>query len=218
VKFAWESSSKSNFFNEEEIDALQELMNIAFGQAAAELAEVIDISVELSFPKLNVVKVSELSDMILKNIGVNSRLNSVEQAYKGDASGLALLIFPFGTEKEFVSLFYADEEEAETDIFADVEREVLAEVGNILIGACVSKIFDLLDTPVTYTPPHTAIGKELITDHLVGCFSKKDYAIMLNTKFSLSEKTIEGCLFLINCNKSIEPLKEALAKLFESYE
>ena len=56
--------NRSSYFSEEEIDALQELMNIAFGQAAAELAEIIDISVVLSFPKLETVKIEALPDFI----------------------------------------------------------------------------------------------------------------------------------------------------------
>ncbi|PLX67308.1 MAG: chemotaxis protein CheC [Denitrovibrio sp.] len=211
-------SDNVNFFNDEETDALQELMNIAFGQAAAELAEVIDISVTLSFPKLNIVKVSDLMNHIADDVKYINKCNLVEQRYKGDTGGVAYLIFPHGTEKEFVSMFHMDEEDNDHEVFIDVEREVLSEVGNILIGACISKIFDLLKTNVTYTPPHTMIGHKFENHFLKGCFTGEDYAIMLNTGFSLSEKTIEGYLFLVNCQSSIEPLKKALADLFESYE
>jgi len=208
---------KTNFFEEDEIDALQEIMNIAFGQAAAELAEVIDISVDLSFPKMGMVSVDKLPEYINENIQSLEKCNMVEQSYKGSARGVAYLIFPHGTEKDFISLFHM-EEVGTNELFVDVEREVISEVGNILIGACVSKIFDLLKSTVIYAPPHTIIGSTFQRQFICERFKEGDYAIMLNTTFSLSEKTIEGYLFLINCQTSITPLKKALQELFESYE
>lgn len=211
-------TEKVQFFNEEEVDALQEIMNIAFGQAAAELAEIIDISVELSFPKLETIKVSELPAFIAKNTNNLTTFNIVEQYFKGAAGGHAYLIFPYGTEKEFISLFHMDNENGHEELIIDVEREVLSEVGNILIGACVSKIFDLLKTSVTYTPPRTMINYNFEEKILTSKFDEDDFAIMLETSFTLSEKKVEGFLFLVNSKKSVDPLKKALQELFESYE
>lgn len=211
-------SVNTPFFTEDEIDGLQELMNIAFGQAAAELAEIIDISVALSFPRLQSISVHELPEFIAENTNNMKKCNIVEQAFRGSAAGVAYLIFAHGTEKEFVSLFHTDETDSDHDMFIDIEREVLSEVGNILIGACVSKIFDLLKTSVTYTPPHTMIGMTFSEQFVQGRFSGDDFAIMLKTSFTLSEKSVEGFLFLINHQSSVQPLKKALADLFESYE
>lgn len=215
-------TKNANFFTEDETDALQELMNIAFGQAAAELAEIIDISVKLSFPKLEVVQISALPRFISGDIHGSEqcriKYNIIEQTFRGNTGGVAFLIFPHGSEKEFVSLFHADDGEGDHELFIDVEREVLSEVGNILIGACVSKIFDLLKTPVTYLPPHTVIGQQFEDKFFIGRFSGDDFAIMLKTSFSLSEKSVEGFLFLVSCQSSVEPLKQALSDLFESYE
>lgn len=44
----------------DEVEILQEIMNIAFGQAAADLAEVIDIYVELSVPYIKILHATEL--------------------------------------------------------------------------------------------------------------------------------------------------------------
>jgi chemotaxis protein CheC len=209
--------SDKAFFSAEETDVLQELMNIAFGQAAAELAEVIDVSVMLSFPKLETVSVQKLPSAISENTNKLLKFNIIEQAYKGASNGVAYLIFPYGTEREFISLFHMDE--SETDgMFIDIQREVLSEVGNILIGACVSKIFDLLKTPVVYTPPHTSIGLKFEESVFKGRFKGEDFAIMLETSFCLSEKCVQGYLFLVNCEESVAPLKKALAEFMESYQ
>lgn len=164
------------------------------------------------------MRISELPFFISGDIHYINKCNIIEQAFKGEAGGVAFLIFPYGTEKDFVSMFHADQNEEDHELFIDVEREVLSEVGNILIGACVSKIFDLLKTSVTYTPTHTVIGHKFEDKFFRGRFSGDDFAIMLKTSFSLNEKSVEGFLFLVNCQSSVEPLKKALADLFESYE
>ena len=44
----------SSTLNELEKDALQEIMNISFGQAAADLSDVIDLYVTLTVPFIDV--------------------------------------------------------------------------------------------------------------------------------------------------------------------
>ena len=46
--------------SDEERDILQEVMNIAFGKASAELAEVIDIYVVLSIPDIKLLQTAEV--------------------------------------------------------------------------------------------------------------------------------------------------------------
>ena len=50
------TSQPKPIFSEEEKDILQEIMNIAFGNATADLAEVIDIYVLLSVPDIKVIR------------------------------------------------------------------------------------------------------------------------------------------------------------------
>ena len=103
-------------FTEMEIDTLEELMNIAFGGAAAELAETIDIFVELSTPKMKPIEVCNLTDYISGQIKDFGECSIVEQFYRGDIDGAAFLIFPFGVERDFLSLFQ--------EIFSWMTREL----------------------------------------------------------------------------------------------
>jgi chemotaxis protein CheC len=204
-------------FDELEIDALQELMNIAFGQAASELSEVIDIKVHLSFPKLNIVNIEDLPDFINGNSCNYKSYGIVEQPYKGKISGVSFLLFPKGTEKDFLHIFHGDAFDNNLDILSETEKEVLSEVGNILISACVSKLFDILDSSVTYMPPVTALDKAFSKEFIKGKFEDNDFSISLETSFSLGDKNIKGFLFLINHESSAAPIKEALSKIFKEY-
>ena len=67
---------QSSFFSEEERDILQEIMNIAFGNATADLAELIDIQVILSIPDVQVLNFNALPTYLSETISHGAR-NSV---------------------------------------------------------------------------------------------------------------------------------------------
>lgn len=205
-------------FAEDEKDILQEVMNIAFGQASAELAEVIDIFVVLSVPDIKIIKGSELPDYLCKELKPAETVNIIEQSFLGKFSGQALLVFPAGAEKDLVQLFTKDQESQIQDIDIDtLETETLLEVGNILIGACIGKIAELLKDFVAYDPPHIT-AKNI---SLEGCDSPipaESFAISIRTMFRFEQQNVEGYLFLIANQNSIDWLKKALMAFLESFE
>ncbi len=205
--------TSKGLFSELEIDALQEVMNISFGNAAADLAEVIDIFVNLNVPNIKIIKIPELTDYINSEIKDFDICSIVEQNYHGDLNGLAFLIFPFGIEKEFISYFQDKEiKKFESDDLVELEKEVLMEVGNILIGACIGKIVELLNNRVAYLPPRTIIGGNFQELFLRGRFHNNDVAITMKTYFSFEDRAVTGYLFLINSMDSLPYLKKALSK------
>jgi chemotaxis protein CheC len=202
-----------DLFTELEIDALQEVMNISFGRAAADLAEVIDIFIKLNIPNIKIIKVKELAGYINSEIKDFDTCSIVEQNYHGDFSGIAFLIFPYGIEKEFISYFHDSHiREFESDELVELEKEVLMEVGNILIGACIGKIFELLNNSVTYLPPRAIIGDNFQDIFIKGHFHDNDVAITLKTYFSFEDRGVTGYMFLINNTDSLPYLKNALSK------
>jgi chemotaxis protein CheC len=207
-------------FADEEKDILQEVMNIAFGQASAELAEVIDIFVVLSVPDIKVLKGSDLPDYLCKELKPATTVNIIEQSFLGKFSGQALLVFPAGAEKELLHLFTQDQESNSQDIDIDIdtlETETLLEVGNILIGACIGKIAELLNDVVAYDPPHIT-AKNLNLENCESPVPAENFAISIRTMFRFEQQNVEGYLFLIANQSSIDWLKKALIAFLESFE
>ncbi|MDY0189810.1 MAG: chemotaxis protein CheC [Desulfuromonas sp.] len=205
-------------FADEEKDILQEVMNIAFGQASAELAEVIDIFVLLSVPDIKVLKGADLPDYLCKELQPAETVNIIEQSFLGKFSGQALLVFPAGAEKDLVHLFTNDQESQSQDIDIDtLETETLLEVGNILIGACIGKIAELLKDIVAYDPPHIT-AKNISLDGCDSPIPAESFAISIRTMFRFEQQNVEGYLFLIANQSSIDWLKKALMAFLESFE
>ncbi|HNZ64663.1 MAG TPA: chemotaxis protein CheC [Smithella sp.] len=202
-----------------ETDLLQEIMNIAFGRAASDLAEFIDIFVILSVPQIKLLPASELPAYINNEIMDydQDKVSVVEQSFWGKFKGNALLVFPAGSGKRMITLFDGSDNFFESDPSYEREKETFLEIGNILIGACIGKLAELLGDIATYSPPRVLVEKSLhrIYESIIDPASM---AIVLKTVFALNEKNISGYMFVLAKQESFAWLKNALHKFLEQYE
>jgi len=207
---------KSEGFSEMEKGVLQEVMNIAFGRAAADLAKVIDIFVVLSIPEIKLMRGKDLFDYLIKEGKVSIPFHTIEQSFSGRISGHAVLVLPFESGEKLSSLF-----EQEEDIFEEemqqTNEDILLEIGNILTGACVGKFVELLKDLVTYSPPR--INTERLSDGEVvrKLVHPESRVISITTQFSFKEQNIDGFLFLVTDQESFLWLKKALNNFMESF-
>jgi len=202
-----------------ETDLLQEIMNIAFGRAASDLAEFIDIFVILSVPQIKLLQAYDLPAYINNEIMDydQDKVSVVEQSFWGKFKGNAFLVFPSGTGKRMISLFDGRDEYFESDPSHELEKETFLEIGNILIGACIGKLAELLGDVTTYSPPRVLVEKSLhgLYENLL---DPDSMAIVLRTVFEFNEKNISGYMFVLTKQESFAWLKQALHKFLEQYD
>ena len=211
--------NKTQLLTSEEIEILQEIMNIAFGKSAADLADVIDTQVVLTIPFISVMQVSELPDYIRSHVKDYNNISIVEQHFWGRFTGEALLVFSSGSGKELITMLQHGEQiNLTSDPIEILERETLMEIGNILIGACIGKVAELLNDVVTYTPPMIVLEKYYEDAISSSQFEPHKTAIVLRTDFSFTDGNVSGFLFLVTGNESIQWLKDALKTFIEQYE
>lgn len=213
------ASLTENIFSKNEAAILEEVMNIAFGKASADLANLIDIRILLNVPNVEVLQAKDLLQRIKQETKVYDAVSIIEQNFWGKYTGTALLAFPSTASKGLVSLF--DEEEDGEENSSLMEKETLLEVGNILIGACVGKIAQLLDDIVSFSPPRL-IPKIIINNLSSETVTPKlddpgKFAVLMKTVFHLEDKDISGFLFLIANEESMEWLKTALNNFMEKF-
>ena len=204
-------------FSSDEAAILQEVMNIAFGKASADLARVIDIRVVLNVPHVELIGADGLLQRIKEETKVYDALSIIEQNFWGKLIGSALLAFPSSAKEGLISLF--DDEGGEVSPL--LEKETLLEVGNILIGACVGKVAELLGDMVSFSPPrlnsHVVISnlsKEAVSKHLAGAGK---IAVLMKTVFHFEDKDISGFLFLVANQDSMEWLETALNNFMKNF-
>jgi len=204
--------------SDEEKEILQEIMNIAFGKAAADLAEVINIFIVLSVPHIEILKAHDLPEYLKSQVSTYDRVSIVEQNFWGDFKGSAFLVFQASAGRELVSLFGDDSNDFGSESIDALEKETLMEVGNILIGACVGKLSELLGDAVTYSPPRVVTENTPNDAIPANIFESGSSAIVLKTVFCFNERNVNGFLFLVTSHDSILWLKKSLATFMEQYE
>ncbi len=206
-------------FTDDEKDILQEIMNIAFGSATADLAEVIDIFVELSVPDIKVIDIATLPDFIKGTIHTYGDTSIIDQKFWGDFAGSSLLVFPTGAARELVEMLMDNTSHTHLEKpMVSLERESLIEIGNILIGACIGKISELLDTFATYSPPRLINDITNGYDPHMESYDPSHKAILMKTLFKFEQKDLTGLLLILTSQESIGWLKRALLAFMEQYE
>ena len=201
----------------EETDTLQEIMNIAFGRAASDLAEYIDIFVVLSPPHIKVLQAFDLPSYLNNELKDYDKISVVEQNFWGKFKGNAFLVFPSGTGKRMISLFNSENKIFESEPSYELEKETFLEIGNILIGACIGKIAELLGDVTTYSPPRVVVENGLRGVVYDNISDPDNLAIVLRTVFEFNEKNVSGYMFILTKQESFAWLKTALYKFLEQY-
>lgn len=205
----------------DDLDILQEIMNIAFGRATADLADLINIFINLSVPNVTVIGRSQLPTYLETELTDRKRgINLVEQRFWGRFHGSALLVFPSNVGKELITLLAGPETQSfESDPIDELEKGVLMEVANILIGACVGKISELLGDAVTYSPPVVIVDRDndkSFPGH--GHGNGEGSIIALRTVFCFERRDVSGFLFLLTDDTTVDWLKKALQSFMEQFE
>ena len=190
-------------------DALIELLNIGFGRAAAALSELTGHRVLLEVPQVSVHPIEELNQA-LREV-VDDEVASVHQIFSGPVGGDALLILDHraaGMLKELLT----SEPPLPLPIDASA-REVLTEVGNILLNACLGTFGNLLKVQVSFSVPHLALEtlEGIVSSIAVGRQGLR-YALIIHAAFRLRDSSLTGYLVIVLGVASIERLIRALER------
>ncbi len=179
-------------FAPEEVEALQELLNIAFGNAAAALAEALGQRIELTVPEVQLMPAVLLRYYIAAELKDQDRLDVVEQAYHGELQGTALLVLP----------------EA-------LPAPVRAEAGRILGGACVERLAQLLGTTARVAPATSAVEDRRAVAARAERAAPGAAATALRARFGIGGTS--GYLFLASGADAAPWLRGALQRFLAQY-
>lgn len=195
---------------ERQKDAISEVINISFSRAAKSLNELTNSRVIISVPKIELVEIAQL-DEILKNY-ISNEITTIHQVFNGFVEGDALLIFDRESSKKLTKILLNEEYDFE-DLDASM-REVIIEIGNIVLSACLSMFGNLLKVQLKFSVPKITLEAlhEMIQTFE---FEKSEikYALVIFMEFSLENTEIKGFLVLIMGITSLEKFIREIDKL-----
>lgn len=130
--------------DEEQRDALQELLNISMGQAANSLAQLIETKIDISIPKITSVTPTQLYSLLFET--QNSFYT--RQSFLGDVHGEVMSVLSQSGLNEVASLMEYDTPLSKEDI-----QEIILELSNILAGACLAGLSEQLELSTNLNMP-----------------------------------------------------------------
>jgi chemotaxis protein CheC len=188
---------------ERQSDALSELINIAFARTGAALSELTGHRVVLNPPEVAVYRAAELRGALAKF--VPGDVASIHQVFAGPVAGDALLLLNYAGAVQLTDLLTA--EETPSAYLDESAREVLTEVGNILLNACLGMFGNLLNVHVTFSVPrlHLETLDELIESTTTDK-GELHYALVVYTAFQVRDSSVKGFLVIVLSVGSLDRL------------
>lgn len=191
-------------------DALQELTNIAMGQAGASLATLLDEFVDLSVPRIRVVEVIDVPPVLAELVGKTNLVSAVRQSFQGYLRGEAIIIFGEPGCQALADLMGFEGELGESG-----ENELLLDVANVLSGACLGGMMEQIrnftesDGPVelSYSMP-SMMARQVMAEELID--PKKvqwSHALLLEVNFTIKNRDFIAHLTMLMPEEGIEKIR-----------
>jgi chemotaxis protein CheC len=189
-------------------DALTELINIGYARAAAALSELSGHRISLAVPEVAIHLIPEISRKLAEMI--KGEVASVNQVFSGPISGNAILLLDNKAALLLNSLLTDRPETGELDGAA---REVITEVGNVVLNACLGAFGNLLKVQVTFAVPSLKVES---VQNILYSITISDrslaYALIIHTRFHIRVSDVSGYLVIILGVTSLDTLLTELKK------
>ena len=188
-------------------DAVTELVNIAFSRTAAALSELTGNRVELAVPEVSAHPIAQLMPALGRF--VRGEVATVHQIFGGPVSGDAFLLLDVDGATRLVDLLTGAG--APTRQMGASAKEVLAEVGNILLNACLGTFGNLLKVQVSFSVPHLSIEHVgAILESLKVAHEEIRYALVVHAGFRLRDTQVTGYMVIVLSVASLDRLIHAV--------
>lgn len=132
-------SSTSELLSKEQQDYYQELLNVAVGRAASNLAKLLDAYVMMPIPKIRLLDYEKIKKRIM-DCFIDNKYSAVCQSFIGsNIAGEAMVSFRNMNIQDLATLL-----NMRKNSHKNYESELLTDISSILIGSCLSGLGEQL--------------------------------------------------------------------------
>jgi len=194
-------------FNDIVIDVLREVGNIGAGNAATALAKMINKKVDMNVPKVNVMNLSEVPELLG---GAEKEVCGIFFKLDGDIEGSIMFVLNSQSALNLVNLLMPREDAT----FDEFTLSALQEIGNILSGSYISSLSGLTNLNVHISVPSLAIDMAgaILSVPAIQFGLMGDTILIIENQFIEEDvaKSVQGYFFLIPEIDSYEKLLNSL--------
>ena len=185
--------------DEEQRDALQELLNISMGQAANSLAQLIETKIDISIPKITSVTPTQLYTLLFET----QNAFYTRQSFLGDVHGEVMSVLSQSGLNEVASLMEYDAPLSKEDI-----QEIILELSNILAGACLAGLSEQLELSTNLNMPTLFSPQMANIDEL-----QWQHSLVMEVQFAIAISSFSMRVVFCLDDESLTRMKATLDEL-----
>jgi chemotaxis protein CheC len=191
------------------IDALKELGNIGSAHAITGLSELLKKRIDVSITNVDIIPLQIIYTLFN---GPESMVSVVYlEGYSENFRGMMFLIFPHPEAQKMVEMATGSKVK-ELIVSDEMALSSLKEIGNIMCGCYLNTLAMFIGRRIMHSVPQISndmLGA-VMDSILVDLSLESDYAIVLETAFSLTQNECKGFLFFIPTSESIDTIFNAI--------
>ncbi|MGM5480841.1 MAG: chemotaxis protein CheC [Nanobdellota archaeon] len=198
--------------SEPQLDALREMGNIGTGNAITALSKFINKNIDMNIPESKFVDVTRFTEEFG---GPEKIVTSIYLEIKGELTGDAMFVFSKEGAFELIDIMMGRESGTTTE-FTEMSQSAFTELSNILTGAFLSALSNMLDVQTLPSVPHTAtdMAQSLLDFILAKISNYAQQLFCVKTKINVEGHHINGDFFVVFDKPSLEKMLEILQSKF----
>ena len=183
-------------------DALKELGNIGAGHAATALSQLLNATIKLGEPTIEVIKFRDVS----ARMGLeNHTVAAMHLFVRGEAPGQIVVLFEKSQAMDFVRVFLR-RIIGDINIYESLQESTLKELGNIIAGAYLTALTALTEIHMLPSVPTLSYGTVSEALKSVVSILPEQAVFLIESPFFDNGMKITGQVMLIPEAGSVEPL------------
>ena len=188
--------------NDLQRDALKEVGNIGAGHAATALSQLLNTTVKLAEPTIDVLKYRDLA----QRMGSPERSVAALHMYiRGEAPGQMVVLFDRDQAAEFVNVFIK-RIIGDIQIFDSIVDSTLKELGNIIAGSYLTALISLTGINLLPSVPTLSYGTVQAAFRTLMSILPDQDVFLIESQFLDKDRAVSGQFILIPETGSLQPL------------
>jgi chemotaxis protein CheC len=198
----------------EKLEALQELVNIGMGAAGAALAQALGTFVELAVPALDLTDRRNVATLLDGGSWAENEVEAVRQPFFGAFTGESLMLFDGEVHAHLAGMLgYSVEDGAEQSV--SQRQEVLLDLANVVIGACVNGVAEPLGEVVSFAPPTRLGSRDELRTFLTRDAAAWHQGLVVNVDFKLEGRAFKSRVLAFLPEHSLCRIDASLTRLLD---
>ncbi len=196
--------------NEDQQDCLQELINVAMGQASDQLARYLDTFVFLTVPNIELVNGHGLSSTLESNTDSTAVVSQGFFGYEG-IRGEALLVYQHKDSDRIADLLGYEPGELSVE-------EQLIDISSILTTTFLNVFASQIENQMSYSAPKLlAHTQDTVSDYIKQVSFDWEMALKVNINYQVTDYSFNCEMILLIPAAAIENIKMVIDRILEDY-